>query len=88
VAVRVAIVVRGEYYDANSNNCANTLNNPNCNNTSLFALSASSLTIFSGLVDVKGTSLAKTIFLNPQYRYRVFEFTVPLRDMILLAGGP
>jgi type IV pilus assembly protein PilW len=82
VAVRIAIVVRGEYYDANNNNAANTSNYANT------ALSASSMTIFSGLVDGNGASLAKTINLNPQYRYRVFEFTVPLRDMILLAGGP
>jgi type IV pilus assembly protein PilW len=81
VAVRVAIVVRGEYYDANNNNSAN-------NGYASSNISASSLTIFSGLVDVNGNQLQKVITLNPQYRYRVFEFTVPLRDMILLAGGP
>jgi type IV pilus assembly protein PilW len=70
VAVRVAIVVRGEYYDKK-------------------AVSPTSLTIFSGLVDVNGTSLQKTVTLPSQnYRYRVYEFTVPLRDMIILAGGP
>jgi type IV pilus assembly protein PilW len=70
VAVRVAIVVRGEYYDKK-------------------AVSPTSLTIFSGLVDVNGTSLQKTVTLPSQnYRYRVYEFTVPLRDMIVLAGGP
>jgi len=70
VAVRVAIVVRGEYYDKN-------------------AVSPTSLTIFNGLVDGYGNQLAKTVTLPSQnYRYRVYEFTVPLRDMIILAGGP
>lgn len=78
VAVRVAIVVRGEYYDKKT-------------------VSPASLTLFSGLVDGNGNSLSKTVSLsgtnadgtnNQNYRYRVFEFTVPLRDMILLAGGP
>jgi type IV pilus assembly protein PilW len=70
VAVRVAIVVRGEYYDKK-------------------AVSPTSLTIFSGLVDGYGNSLSKTVTLPSQnYRYRVYEFTVPLRDMIILAGGP
>jgi type IV pilus assembly protein PilW len=88
VAVRVAIVVRGEYYDANNNNCSNTANNSTCSNATAFYVSAPSLTIFSGLVDGYGVSLAKTVGLDTHYRYRVFEFTVPLRDMILLAGGP
>ncbi len=70
VAVRVAIVVRGEYYDKN-------------------VVSPSSLTIFSGLVDGNGNSLQKTVNIPDQhYRYRVVEFTVPLREMIVLAGGP
>ncbi len=78
VAVRVAIVVRGEYYDKKT-------------------VSPTSLTLFSGLVDGYGVSLAKSVNLNVtnadgtqsrNYRYRVFEFTVPLRDMIVLAGGP
>jgi len=73
VAVRVAIVVRGEYFDKN-------------------AVSPTSLTIFSGLVNAAGNQLQKTVTLpgpNAQhYRYRVYEFTVPLRDMIVLAGGP
>jgi type IV pilus assembly protein PilW len=78
VAVRVAIVVRGEYYDKKT-------------------VSPTSLTLFSGLVDGNGNSLQKSVNLNvtnadgtknQNYRYRVFEFTVPLRDMILLAGGP
>jgi type IV pilus assembly protein PilW len=78
VAVRVAIVVRGEYYDKKT-------------------VSPTSLTLFNGLVDGYGNSLAKTVTLsgtnadgtkNQNYRYRVFEFTVPLRNMIVLAGGP
>ncbi len=72
IAVRVAIVVRGEYYDKNT-------------------VSPTSLTLFPGLTNAGGTSLAKVINLSAtdqHYRYRVFEFTVPLRDMILLAGGP
>jgi type IV pilus assembly protein PilW len=73
VSLRVALVVRGEYYDKN-------------------AVSAGTLTIFSGLVNGGGTSLAQTITLSAaldqHYRYRVLEFTVPLRNMILLAGGP
>jgi type IV pilus assembly protein PilW len=70
VAVRVAIVVRGEYYDKK-------------------AVSPASLTLFSGLVDGYGNSLQKVVNgLNQNYRYRVFEFTVPLRNMIVLAGGP
>jgi type IV pilus assembly protein PilW len=72
MAVRVAIVVRGEYYDKNT-------------------VSPTTLTLFPGLTNAGGTSLAKAINLSAtdqHYRYRVFEFTVPLRDMILLAGGP
>ena len=73
VAVRVAIVVRGEYYDKKP-------------------VSPTTLTLFRGLVDAKGTKLDKTVppqgTLDPHYRYRVYEFTVPLRDMIVLAGGP
>jgi type IV pilus assembly protein PilW len=70
--------VRGEYYDKKT-------------------VSPTSLTLFSGLVDGNGNSLQKSVNLNvtnadgtknQNYRYRVFEFTVPLRDMILLAGGP
>jgi type IV pilus assembly protein PilW len=69
IAVRVALVVRGEYYDKN-------------------AVSPASLTIFSGYTNIGGTSLAKVVALpSPNYRYRVFEFTVPLRNMILLAGA-
>jgi type IV pilus assembly protein PilW len=71
IAVHVALVVRGEYYDKN-------------------IVSPASLTIFSGYTNVHGTSLTKVIGLNAtaqHYRYRVFEFTVPLRNMLLLAGA-
>jgi len=72
IAVRVALVLRGEYYDANP-------------------VSLGPLTLFSGLTNGGGTSLAIPVNLtgaDQHYRYRVFEFTVPLRNMILLAGGP
>jgi len=69
ISVRVAIVVRGEYYDKNP-------------------VSPATLTIFNGLVDGNGTALTKVVALpDPHYRYRVFEFTVPLRDMLVLAAG-
>jgi type IV pilus assembly protein PilW len=76
IAVRVAIVVRGEYYDKNNNN----------------VVSQPSLTIFSGYKNAAGNSLSQTVNLatitgGQQYRYRVFEFTVPLRNMLLLAGN-
>jgi type IV pilus assembly protein PilW len=72
IAVRVAIVVRGEYYDK-------------------AVVSPSSLTIFSGYTDNAGNSLSQTVNLatvtgGQHYRYRVFEFTVPLRNMLLMAG--
>lgn len=78
VSVRIALVLRGEYYDKNNG----------------VAVTPSTLTLFSGLTTSAGTALpalTKVINLQPadqQYRYRVFEFTVPLRNMILLAGGP
>ena len=71
IAVRVALVVRGEYYDKN-------------------AVSPSTLVIFSGYTNGAGSSLSQVINLNAvaqHYRYRVFEFTVPLRNMLLLAGA-
>ena len=48
------------------------------------------LTIFNGLVNGGGTSLQQTVNLSANdqhYRYRVFEFTVPLRNMLVLAGA-
>jgi type IV pilus assembly protein PilW len=71
IAVRIALVVRGEYYDKN-------------------LPSPSSLTIFSGYTNAGGTSLSQVVPIsatNRHYRYRVFEFTVPLRNMLLLAGA-
>jgi type IV pilus assembly protein PilW len=68
IAVRVALVVRGEYYDKNS-------------------VSPAKLTIFNGLTDANNVSLSQQVTLPDQhYRYRVFEFTVPLRNMLILAG--
>jgi type IV pilus assembly protein PilW len=71
IAVRVAIVVQGEYYDKNT-------------------VSPATLTIFSGYTNAGGTSLAQVIPLTAaqqHYRFRVFEFTVPLRNALILAGG-
>jgi type IV pilus assembly protein PilW len=52
-------------------------------------VSPPTLTIFKGLASGAGP-LQQTINLNlteQQFRYRVFEFTVPLRNMLLLAGA-
>lgn len=69
IAVRVALVVRGEYSDKKW-------------------LSPASLTIFNGLTDASGNSLSQPVSLTADQtlRYRVFEFTVPLRNMLILAG--
>jgi type IV pilus assembly protein PilW len=80
VSVRVALVVRGEYYDTKR-----------AADGTPIAVSPPTLTIFNGMVNGGGTSLAQNINLtatDQQFRYRVFEFTVPLRNMLLLAGGP
>lgn len=72
VSVRVALVLRGNYYDKN-------------------AVSPSTLVFFNGLTDASGNVLQKTVYLTGDqlhYRYRVFEFTVPLRNMLLLNGAP
>jgi type IV pilus assembly protein PilW len=75
IAVRVALVLRGQYYDKN-------------------LVSPATLTLFNGMTTSAGTALpalAQTVnvsTIDQHYRYRVFEFTVPLRNMILLAGGP
>lgn len=71
IAVRVALVVRGEYYDKN-------------------VVSPATLTIFNGYNNGAGVSLSQVINLSAtaqHYRYRVFEFTVPLRNMLVLAGA-
>jgi type IV pilus assembly protein PilW len=47
--------------------------------------------LFNGLTNAGGGSLSQVVNINANdqhYRYRLFEFTVPLRNMILLAGGP
>lgn len=68
IAVRVALVVRGQYYDKN-------------------LVSPTSLTIFNGLTDINGNAISQQVTLPDQhYRYRVFEFTVPLRNMLVLLG--
>jgi type IV pilus assembly protein PilW len=70
IAVRVAIVVRGEYYDK-------------------VPVSPSSLTLFNGLVDINNASVQQTFTINldnQHYRYRLFEFTVPLRNMLILCA--
>jgi type IV pilus assembly protein PilW len=80
VSVRVALVVRGEYYDTKRDAAGNPI-----------AVSPPTLTVFNGLTNSAGTSLAQNINLNAtdqQFRYRIFEFTVPLRNMLMLAGGP
>jgi type IV pilus assembly protein PilW len=78
VSVRVALVLRGQYYEKNIVAGA------------LTPVSPPTLTVFSGLTNLGGTSLQQTINLSAtdqQYRYRVFEFTIPLRNMLLLAGA-
>ncbi len=74
VSVRIALLVRGEYYDKNQ-------------------VSPATITLFGGLTNSSGATVAvsRTISLSAtdqHYRYRVFEFTVPLRNVILVAGGP
>jgi type IV pilus assembly protein PilW len=82
VSVRIALVIRGEYYDTKRDSAGNPL-----------AVSPATLTIFNGLKNgpnFTGASLQQTITLSAveqQFRYRVFEFTVPLRNMLLLAGA-
>jgi type IV pilus assembly protein PilW len=70
ISVRIALIVRGEYYDKK-------------------AVSPTSLTIFRNLTNAGGTSLSQSPAISGadlHYRYRVFEFTVPLRNMLIRAG--
>jgi type IV pilus assembly protein PilW len=70
VSIRIALVVRGEYYDKN-------------------VVTPATLTLFNGLTNSAAAPLTQVINLAPtdqHYRYRIFEFTVPLRNMLLLAG--
>jgi type IV pilus assembly protein PilW len=81
VSVRIGLVVRGEYYDKNMVQNVVT------------PVSPLTFTLFQGLKNAAGGTLQQIVTLNTangdrQYRYRVFEFTVPLRNMILLASGP
>ena len=74
ISVRISLVVRGEYYDKKPG-----------------GVTPPTLTLFNGLTDLNGVSLAQVVNLSPndqQYRYRVFEFTIPLRNMLLLAQAP
>jgi type IV pilus assembly protein PilW len=83
VSVRIALVVRGEYYDLNGGTPAVPI-----------PVTPATLTVFKGLHSGPlgaGPLLAQNIAVNAteqQFRYRLFEFTVPLRNMLLLAGGP
>lgn len=69
VAVRVALVMRSASKERD-------------------AVSADSLTLFGDAVDASKKSLAQTVSLkgadDTLYRYRVIDFTVPLRNMLLL----
>lgn len=67
LAIRVALVVRGEYYDKNYTPAA--------------------LTLFNNCVDSDtSASLAQAVTgLQAGYRYRVFEFTIPVRNSLILA---
>jgi type IV pilus assembly protein PilW len=78
LSVRIAVIVRGEYFD--------TTRQPD---GTPIPVSPPTLTIFNGLASGAGP-LQQTINLTAteqQFRYRVFEFTVPLRNMLLLAGA-
>ena len=82
LSVRIALVVRGEYYDTTRKADGTPI-----------PVSPPTLTIFNGLKNGPGgtgASLAQPINLSAtdqQFRYRIFEFTVPLRNMLLLAGA-
>lgn len=69
VAVRVALVMRSASKERD-------------------IVSANSLTLFADAVDASKKSLAQTVKLtgadDTYYRYRVVDFTVPLRNMLLL----
>ncbi|MGJ7582997.1 PilW family protein, partial [Variovorax sp. RHLX14] len=69
VAVRVALVMRS----------ASREKDP---------VSPGTLTLFDGVLDASKNSLAQSVTLSAaedqHYRYRVVEFTIPLRNMLLL----
>ena len=70
--MRVSLVLRSNYYDKNP-------------------VTPATLTLFQGLTNAAGAALQQNVALSADdqhYRYRVFEFTVPVRNMLLLAGGP
>lgn len=72
ISVRIALVAQGEYYEKS-------------------VVQQPPIIIFNGLTSGAGTVLTQnitnTFALDQHFRYRQFEFTVPLRNMILLAGG-
>jgi type IV pilus assembly protein PilW len=73
VSVRIALVVRGEYYDTTRKSDGTPI-----------PVSPAQLTIFNGLAQQQTINLSA---IQQQFRYRIFEFTVPLRNMLLLAGA-
>ena len=77
ISVHVALIVRNDYYDLG----------PGGTTASPTPVSPATLTWFNGLTNGGGTSLQQSLALSAtdrQYRYRIFEFTVPLRNMIIL----
>ncbi len=80
ISVHVALIVRNDYYDLGPGGTAAVP----------VPVSPTTLTWFNGLTNAGGTSLQQSLALSAtdrQYRYRIFEFTVPLRNMIILAGA-
>jgi type IV pilus assembly protein PilW len=72
VSMRVSLLIRGQYYDKNP-------------------VAPAQIVLFNGLKSINNNALSQTVAISAtdqHYRYRLFEFTVPLRNMILLAGGP
>ncbi|OUM03778.1 PilW family protein [Variovorax sp. JS1663] len=72
-AVRVALVLR-----------TNLAEKPDINNNKV---APSAFTLFSGLTDINGASASASYALSADqqnYRHRVVEFTVPLRNILLL----
>jgi type IV pilus assembly protein PilW len=83
LAVHIALIVRGEYGEKPDLTCPATAQIP----------SPASITVNGNLRDSTNTVVAGLAYTynltcaERWYRYRVFEFTVPLRNMLLLAGA-
>jgi type IV pilus assembly protein PilW len=83
LAVHIALIVRGAYSEKPDLTCPATAQIP----------SPPSITVNSNLRDATNTVVAGLSYTynltcaERWYRYRVFEFTVPLRNMLLLAGA-